>query len=105
MRESKGEAEFLNHCRLYKLSPEREFRFHPIRKWRFDFAWPKKDVMLAVEVEGGTWVQGRHNRGSSIAEDMRKYNAATVLGWRILRFTTEMVISGEAIQQVREILK
>lgn len=103
MRESKGEAEFLNHCRLYKLSPEREVVFHPTRKWRFDFAFRKQK--LAVEVEGGTWVQGRHNRGSSIAEDMRKYNAATVLGWRILRFTTEMVISGEAIQQVREILK
>lgn len=37
--------------RASKIACEREFRFHPTRRWRFDFAWqPEK---LAVEVEGG----------------------------------------------------
>jgi very-short-patch-repair endonuclease len=89
--------------RVYKLSPEREVRFDAVRRWRFDFAFP--DEKLAVEVEGGTWQAGRHQRGGGFAEDCVKYNAATVLGWRILRYTTDQVESGEAIQQVREILK
>jgi very-short-patch-repair endonuclease len=100
---SVGEDTFALHCKCYKLTPEREYRFHPTRRWRFDFAFPA--VKVAVEVEGGTWVQGRHNRGSSIAEDTRKYNQAVILGWRVLRYTTDMVKSGEAIDEVREFLK
>ena len=64
--------------------PELELVFHPERKWRFDFAFPK--AKLAVEVDGGVWIQGRHTRGSGFVKDMEKYNAATILGWRILRF-------------------
>ena len=64
--------------------PVVEFLFHSERKWRFDFAWPQS--RLAVEVEGGVWIQGRHTRGSGFVKDMEKYNAAAMLGWRILRF-------------------
>lgn len=36
------------HLKAAKLpAPEREYRFDPERRWRFDFAWP--DQMLAVE--------------------------------------------------------
>lgn len=62
---------------------ESEYVFHPTRKWRFDIAWPK--FRLALEVEGGLFVRGRHSRGAGILKDFEKYNAATVLGWRILR--------------------
>jgi very-short-patch-repair endonuclease len=67
-----------------------EHRFSE-RKWRFDFAWPAK--ALAVELEGGSWVRGRHNRPQGFENDCEKYNAAALLGWRVLRFTTGMVIS------------
>lgn len=63
---------------------EREYRFHPSRQWRFDYAWP--EYMLAVEIEGGVWVKGRHNRGLGFIKDCEKYNAAVMLGWRVLRF-------------------
>lgn len=76
----------------------REFRFHPVRKWRFDFAWPA--YMIAVEIEGAVWSGGRHTRGKGFTEDCHKYNQATHLGWRIYRFTTEMVNSGEALQTI-----
>ena len=69
--------------------PEQEYKFHPKRKWRFDFAWPKSKV--AVECEGGTWVGGRHVRGQGYANDLDKYNRATVMGWCVLRFTTDML--------------
>lgn len=63
--------------------PVFEHRFHEIRKWRFDLAWPEHK--LALEVEGGVWTQGRHTRSSGFIRDMDKYNTATMLGWRILR--------------------
>lgn len=83
--------------------PEREFKFHPDRRWRFDFAWP--DLRIAVEIEGGVWSEGRHNRGEGYCSDMEKYNAAGELGWLVLRYDTEKVKKGIAIQEVEQILK
>jgi len=80
----------------------REYRFHPVRKWRFDYAWV--DARLALEVEGGAWTQGRHTRGKGFLGDMTKYNTAVLLGWRILRVTPAQVDSGEAWRLVREAL-
>lgn len=82
--------------------PIYELRFAPPRRWRFDFAWPEH--MLAVEIEGGTWSGGRHTRGKGYANDCRKYNAAVLLGWRVLRFTTEMVANGSALAAIEEAL-
>jgi very-short-patch-repair endonuclease len=76
------------------LAFEREYRFHPDRRWRFDFAFPIQQI--AVEVEGGTWVNGRHNRASGIEDDMEKYNEATQLGWSVLRFPARSVKDGTA---------
>lgn len=64
-----------------------EYKFHPSRKWRFDFA--DIDNKIAIEVEGGIWVSGRHNRGTGYRNDTIKYNQAAVLGWRILRYCSE----------------
>ena len=61
----------------------REYKFHDKRRWKFDYAIPTHKV--AIEVEGGVWIQGRHTRGSGFVKDMEKYNEATALGWRILR--------------------
>lgn len=66
-----------------ELRPVVEHRFHPVRKWRFDFAWPEHRV--ALEVEGGVWTGGRHTRGSGFVKDVEKYNAAGRLGWIVLR--------------------
>lgn len=76
-------------------TPEREFVFAKPRRWRFDLCWPARK--LAVEVEGGTWVNGRHSRGSGMRKDAEKYNAATLAGWRVLRFTNDMIRDGVAL--------
>ena len=64
-------------------APVPEYRFHPVRKWRFDFAWPSHQV--ALEVDGGQWQAGggRHNQDA----DREKLNTAAALGWRVLRFS------------------
>jgi hypothetical protein len=64
-------------------APVREHRFHLVRRWRFDYAWPEQ--MVALEVEGGVWTGGRHTRGAGFLGDLEKYNAATVAGWRVVR--------------------
>lgn len=81
---------------------EREYRFAPPRRWRFDFAFI--DRKLAVEVDGATWSGGRHARGSGIERDAEKYSWAAALGWRVLRVTRKMVESGEARRLVEQAL-
>ena len=77
-------------CAVLRVpAPTPEFRFDPIRKWRFDWAWP--DAKLALEVDGGIWVQGRHSRGSGQVKEMEKFNAAAVAGWRVLRCTPNQI--------------
>jgi hypothetical protein len=80
-----------------------EHTFHPTRKWRFDLAF--MDAKLAVEVEGGIWNYGRHNRASSFIKDMEKYNNACLLGWNLLRLSTDMVKSGEGVIYVLKFFK
>jgi very-short-patch-repair endonuclease len=84
----------LTQERPYLADYEAEYRFHPTRQWRFDFAWP--EMKVAVEVEGGQWTNGRHQRGQGYADDCEKYNNAILLGWKVFRFTGDMVKSGAA---------
>jgi len=91
------EDEFFSQVNICGLPlPVSEYIFHPTRKWRFDFAWPSKFV--AVEVEGGIWTNGRHTRGKGFEEDCYKYAEATLLGWRVFRFTPKMIRSGDALR-------
>lgn len=66
---------------------EKEFKFHPVRKWRFDYAFPEHKI--ALEVEGGVWTGGRHTSSVGFLNDMEKYNTATLMGWRVFRTTPD----------------
>ena len=96
------EETFALHCQAYKLAPVREHKFHPTRKWRFDFAWP--DQMVAAECEGGIWNQGRHTRGSGVIGDMDKYNEAARMGWAVFRFEGKSIKDGSAVKFMAEVL-
>ena len=80
--------------------PEKEYKFHPKRRWRLD--WAFVDAKLAVEQEGAVWCQGRHTRGSGFVKDMEKYNALTLEGWALLRFTPQQIMRGECYGVIRE---
>jgi very-short-patch-repair endonuclease len=85
---------FVHNLRVWMGMPPmepfvREYRFHPVRKWRFDYAFPEHKV--AVEKDGGVWSGGKHGRGSGIVKDHEKQNHAAMLGWRILRCTPKQL--------------
>ena len=79
--------------------PEREYKFAIGRRFRFDLAWPSE--FLAVEVDGGTWVGGRHTTGAGFERDAHKLNLAVLCGWRVLRYTTSMIREGGAADEIR----
>ena len=59
-----------------------EFQFHPVRKWRADFAHVGSRTL--IEIEGGA-AGGRHTRKAGFEEDMRKYLTAALHGWEVIR--------------------
>jgi very-short-patch-repair endonuclease len=83
--------------------PEMQYRFHPQRRWRWDFCFvPEK---LAVEIDGGSFIAGGHNRGAQQAKDYEKQNEAVKLGWRVLRFNTKDLGNPEYVAEfVAEVL-
>jgi very-short-patch-repair endonuclease len=98
------EATLLFQMRAAGLpEPQTEFRFHPTRKWRFDFCFPVERI--GIECEGGVWSKGRHTRGAGYTGDCVKYNHAALAGWLVLRFTSDMVESGEALATVEQAIK
>lgn len=100
---SEIENEIALHIRALRLpEPEREYRFMPPRRFRFDFAWP--NLMLALECEGGSWVNGAHTRGRHFEQDCEKYSEAAIRGWRVIRVTGKMVKDGRAIDLLRRAL-
>ena len=83
-------------------TPVTEHRFHPVRKWRFDFCWPEQK--LALEIQGGLFVKGRHSRGASMLKDYEKFNAAASMGWRLIYCQPTDSTKTETIQAIRSAL-
>ncbi|PNH14180.1 endonuclease domain-containing protein [Acinetobacter baumannii] len=99
---SEGEMVLATHLRACKISFEQEYKFHPKRKWRADFLITGTKIL--VEVEGGIWIGGRHTRGKGYLGDMEKYNEAAMMGFTVLRFSTEQVKAGVAIKQIEQLV-
>ncbi len=73
-----------------------------LKDWRFDFAWPARK--LAVEVEGGAHVGGRHTRGVGFEEDCLKYHRAMELGWTVYRCEGKLIRRGDAADLISRLL-
>ena len=99
---SKGEIALAGQLDARGIGYERELMLIPGRRFRFDFLLA--EFALVIEVEGGTWSGGRHTTGAGFRSDCQKYNMALELGYRVLRYTTDMVTKGEAIAQVERIV-
>ena len=81
---------------------EREYRFHHERRWRSDFA--HVGARMLIEIEGGIWVNGRHNRAAGFNADLEKYLAAGLAGWRVFRFGPDQ-ITVENVKRMAELVR
>ena len=63
----------------YEETMTPQHKFHPIRAWRFDFAFPS--YMIAIEIQGhGTG----HTSYEGMRRDYEKHNEAMKLGWGLM---------------------
>ena len=103
---AKSDAQILLeiHLKEIGLEFEAEFKFHAERDWRFDYVLsldasrPHGTDLIAIEIEGGVWQQGRHNRAAGYLRDMEKYREAAALGYRVYRFSPQEVLNGTALE-------
>ena len=77
----------------------REHRFHPVRLWRLDLAWPA--LKLGVECEGlmrnG---KGYHQSPDGMSGDCEKHSALAAMGWRLIRVTGRQIRTGHALHWI-----
>lgn len=95
------------HDEIPLLACEREWYFHPSRRWKFDFAWP--EALVALEIDGGMTyrrigsrlyvVPSGHASPEGRRQDIEKSNAALALGWLVFRATSTM-LTGRAAEQL-----
>lgn len=80
---------------------EREVRFHPTRRWRFDFADVARKI--AYEIQGGLYqAQSGHRSHDGVTRDFEKLNAAQLLGWRVFQITTYTMKDAEYMAELAQ---
>lgn len=70
------------------LSVIHDKTFAPPRKWRADFRW--EEARLIVEIDG-LYGNSRHRSVTGFHNDICKLNAACMLGYHVLRFTSRHI--------------
>ena len=94
---------FRQLCIAHNLpEPVSEYKFHPRRKFRFDFFFV--DSGVAVEIEGGIWTGGRHTRGSGYQKDMEKYNLALLQGYVVYRITPSQIKKTRTYNELKQLI-
>jgi very-short-patch-repair endonuclease len=80
--------------------PDTQFYFDPERDWHVDFYWP--EAMLVFEMESDV-----HRIKDKYLRDMEKYNRLTMLGYRLLRTTRQLMEADPAalVGMLREALR
>ena len=81
---------------------EAELVFHPGRRWRADFAHIPSRTL--IEIEGGIWIHGRHNRSEGFLADIEKYFEAALAGWTVFRLS-ERQLTLEIVQRIARFVK
>lgn len=95
-----------------------EYKFHPDRKWRFDFVFVDdsgygvitdeteaiQSTKLALEVQGGLFTNGRHTRGAALMKEHEKLNTAAMRGWKVMYTIPQNLCMQETVEMVREAL-
>ena len=86
------------------LNYRREYRFHSVRKFRFDFAFPQK--MIAIEIQGLLYKKmGGHQTVAGIMRDCEKNLLALQQGWTVISIPGPWVINIKYWPFIEDILK
>jgi hypothetical protein len=80
-------------------TPIFEYKFHKDRKWKLDIAFPAERV--AVEVQGGLFVRGRHTQGAALLKEYEKLNELAQMGWRIIYVQPKDVTLQSTVDMIR----
>lgn len=80
-----------------------EHKFHPVRKWRMDYACPA--LKICIEIDGGIFIGGRHSRPIGMLKDNEKFNTAASMGWVVLKFTPQQKNKFETFDIVTETIR
>jgi very-short-patch-repair endonuclease len=77
----------------------RQYGFIVGRRFRADF----RLGLLLVEVDGGGFVNGRHNRALGREADQERDALALCVGFRVLRVSPNQVMNGKAVGWIEKI--
>ena len=81
-----------------------QFKFHPTRQWAYDRGWP--ELMFVIDIDGGEWMKrSGHNTGNGMRRDREKDCEALLAGYKIMRFTGDMVDEGVAAAYIEKLFK
>lgn len=98
--------------RGYRVVPEH--RFSPPRRWRIDVAILDGPTLhatagvtpvLAVEIQGGVYIAGRHSRGAAMEKEYEKLAALAAHGYRLICATPRQVQDGTCWQWIQAALE
>ena len=84
-----------------KIPYQTQVEFAKPRRFKADFI---VNNSLVVEVQGGTFSNGRHTRGQGYQNDCTKMAIALQLGLKVLFLTTKSVQNGSGISYIKNIL-
>ena len=119
-KKASGDAKLLQASLGPQYNVTCEVRFHKSRKWRIDLVVERDrddapDIghigfdctrqPLAIEIDGGLFVRGRHTRGAEMQKSMEKDYHAMLAGFRVLHVSTSMLKDGRARDWIVELLK
>jgi hypothetical protein len=101
------EASLAFSLRAHKLDGGMVRQYRPFDdvRYAFDFAWPDRDPIVLVEVQGGIWSGGAHVRPQGVLRDMDKLNRCAVRGWAVIQVSAEHIKSGQAVEWIRQALQ
>lgn len=68
------------------------------KRYRADFALPQARSL--IEIQGGTYMRGRHVSGSGYDRDARKYNLAMISGWKVYLLTSTTATDATWIEKI-----
>jgi hypothetical protein len=83
--------------------PMFEYQFALPRKWAMDIAWP--DAGVFMEVQGGLFTGGGHNRGAYMLKEYEKLREAAARGWRYIPCTPDDYVLDEVLLPVKRAME